>query len=115
MADSGEGSHGELQSRNPHEEMLKAALASDVVPHLYFNGFVNSVSTGDVLIVLKQNERPVVVLNTSYTVAKTLVEKLGELVAGLEDATKNTIMTTDQIESALTGLADSKEGTGDVC
>lgn len=84
-----------------YDEQLKESVESDLVPKLYGNGFVISLGTGDVMLLLKRNEQPVAVINLSYTVAKTLVEKLGALVARLEQDTAHTIMTTDYVTEKL--------------
>lgn len=101
MTDRDQGEPQDQKPMNQNAEFIDNAVRSNDVPHIYFNGFVNSISTGDVLLVLKSNERPVAVLNASYTLAKTLVEKLGELVTALETRTDNTIMTTDDVARAL--------------
>lgn len=80
---------------------VKAALQDNNLPTFYFNGFSSTLSTGDILIILKRNDKQVAVLNTSYTVAKTLVHKLGGIIAQLEAKTGNTIMTTDDIGAKL--------------
>lgn len=86
---------------------IENALNNKDLPHFYFNGFTNSVGTGDVLIILKRNNKPIAVLNMSYTIAKSLSVKLGETVKALEELTGNTIMTTDDILSKI------KEGEHD--
>lgn len=53
------------------------------------------------LIVLENNGKPVATLNISFTVAKTLVAKLNVTLQHLETATKNKIMTTDDVQGAL--------------
>lgn len=83
------------------EQRIKDALADKEVPHIHFNGFVNSIGTGDVIIVLESNNRPIAILNASYTVAKTLALKLGGLIHHLEEKSNNTIMTTDDITKVL--------------
>lgn len=80
---------------------IQKAVENPELPRLYFNGFSTTLSTGDVLIVLKQNDRPVAILNASYTVTKTLAQKLSGVIAKLEDITSNSIMTTDDIEDAI--------------
>jgi len=80
---------------------IKAALNNKEIPNINFNGFVNQIGPGDILIILERNQQPVAVINTSFTVAKTLAQKLGGLIANLEDATGNTIMTTDDIDRKL--------------
>jgi len=82
------------------EERIEAGINEDI-PNIYFNGFANTVGSGDVLIVLENNGKPVAVLNTSFTVAKTLVAKLNATLQHLETATKNKIMTTDDVQGAL--------------
>lgn len=80
---------------------IQKAVENKELPRLYFNGFATTLSTGDVMLVLKQNDEPVAILNTSYTVAKTLAQKLEGVIVILEDITGNTIMTTEQIENAI--------------
>jgi len=82
------------------EERIEAGIKADI-PNIYFNGFTNTVGSGDVLIVLESNGKPVATLNTSFTVAKTLVAKLNATLQHLETATKNKIMTTDDVQGAL--------------
>lgn len=66
------------------------------VPKIYFNGFLNALGAGDVAVTLKRGETPVAVLNMSYTVAKTLAEKLRKLIGNLETITDHNVMTTDE-------------------
>lgn len=84
-----------------HQEQIESALEDKELPTMYFNSFITSVGTGDVLIVLRQRDKPVAVLNTSYTVAKTLAEKLGGVLAVFEQKTGNTIMTSEHIGARL--------------
>jgi hypothetical protein len=90
-------------------ERLKQALDDAEIASVHFNGFTCSLGPGDVLIVLEQNGRPVQLLNASYTVAKTLAQKLSQLVAQLEDKTGNTIMTTEEVGKALGHEHDDSE------
>lgn len=83
------------------DAQLRQALEDPSIPKMYFNGFINVIGTADIIIVIKQNDRPIALLNTSYTVAKTLVEKLGKTISSLETQTGNTIMTTDYIEMRM--------------
>jgi hypothetical protein len=74
-----------MSDEKPSQEQVtqeRLARGMDVsVPQIYFNGFVSTMSSGDVLTVLERNGKPVVVLNMSYTVAKTLAISLGQLVS----------------------------------
>lgn len=91
------------------EEQIKNALADVEIPNIYFNGFINSVGMGDVMLVLTRSGKPVATLNMSYTLAKTLAEKLGGVVATIEQKSGNTIMTTDDIKRFFLGDNDGTE------
>ncbi len=90
----------ESKQRSPNER-IRDALDNKELPTIYFNGFVSSTGTGDVLIVLERHNQPVAVLSTSFTVAKTLAQKLSGLIINLENITGNTIMTTENIAKKL--------------
>lgn len=80
---------------------IVAALEQQAVPDVYANGFTVGLTNGDIVVVLERNGLPVTVVNMSFTISKTLVEKLGELVARLESTSKHDIMTTAQLDRAL--------------
>ena len=82
------------------EERTQRALDADV-PTIHFNGFVNGITTGDILTVLERNAVPVGILNMSFTVAKTLSVSLGSLIASIEEASGRTIMTTRELQTFL--------------
>jgi hypothetical protein len=82
-------------------ELVRKALEAPETPKFYANGFANALGMGDIVITFSTNYSPSVVINLSYTVAKTLSEKLAELIQHLEKSTGNTIMTTQEIEKAL--------------
>jgi hypothetical protein len=80
---------------------LDEALNTPDVQHLYANGFALGLTTADVSIILKQFNRPFAVMSLSYTLAKTLSEKLARLVAEWETKTGQRLVTTDQIQLAF--------------
>lgn len=82
-------------------EQVKIALNNPEIQKIYANGFISATGMGDIVILLKNADTPIAVLNLSYTVAKTLAIKLGGLITQLEEATETTIMTTDNISSAM--------------
>lgn len=86
-----------------YDAQLQGAIHNPTVPKLYINGFVNSLSTGDVVIVGKCNEEPVVVINLSYTIAKSLAEKLSGVVSMLEQKTGRDMLTADVVKASLEG------------
>jgi len=93
---------------------IEKAVADEAVPKIYFNGFINSLGSGDVTLVLTRNGQPVAVADASYTVAKTLAQKLNTLIHDLERDTGNTIMTTDEVNKAIIARRDgTPEGEDD--
>jgi len=73
----------------------------DNIQTLYFNGFTMGVSAADVVIALQVNGKPSVVLNASFTTAKTLGEGLISAISALEKRTQTTIMTTHNVDAAM--------------
>jgi citrate lyase gamma subunit len=82
------------------QERLARSMDADV-PQIYFNGFVSTMSSGDVLIVLERNSKPVVILNMSYTVAKTFALSLGQIISQFESGVERNMLTTDDVREAL--------------
>jgi hypothetical protein len=83
------------------EDRATKALSSDNVPKLYINGFIIFFGQGDIGLVFEQNNKPTATVNMSYTLAKTLVEKLGNTIRDFEEKTGNIIMTTDYIAQKM--------------
>lgn len=89
-------------------EKLETAVASKDIPHIYANGFVNALSNADIIVVLERQKSPVAVLNLSYTMAKSLAQKLSEIIKSFEKATGQTIMTTDIVNESLSKQTKQK-------
>ncbi len=82
--------------------MIKDAVSNADVPKIYTNGFGVGLSNADIVIILQRFGNPVAVLNLSYTLAKTLAQKLGGVVADFESKIAGQeILTTDRIDAAL--------------
>jgi len=81
--------------------LLALAIRDAGVPKLYANGFTLGLTNADTHIVLQLFGRPVAVLSLSYTLAKTLSEKLEKLVTEWEAKTGQQLATTDTIDSAF--------------
>jgi len=96
------------EKRKVAAKILQEA-AQNNVDTLYFNGFATGLGFGDITIVLQRNQKSVLVLNASYTIAKTLAIKLGELVSFLEEKTNQKMLTTDQVHECVAG--EEKSGT----
>jgi len=86
--------------KNLKGEVDKALKSSEVLK-IYANAFVIATGVGDMIILFKNGDIPVAILNLSYTLSKTLAIKLGRAISDLERMTGNTIMTTDQIIKAM--------------
>ncbi|AWW29024.1 hypothetical protein DN752_02100 [Echinicola strongylocentroti] len=61
-------------------------------------------------MVLTTNGKPTAVLNTSLTVAKTLHQKLDQMIKSIESASGNHIMTTEELQGSLNKAYPPKEG-----
>jgi hypothetical protein len=84
------------------ERQDRLARAIDAgVPEIYFNGFVISISGSDVMTGLERNGKPVVILNMSYTIAKTLAISLGQIISQFEEGVERNMLTTHDVERAL--------------
>jgi len=88
------------------QKIMQEAIASEQVVNIYGNGFICLNTNADMLIIMQKNQKPVAVINLSYTTAKTLSEKLGQMVRDFEKKTGNTIMTIDVIDEKLKGLPE---------
>ncbi len=75
---------------------------------LYANGFAIGMSNADVHIVLQMFGRPFAVWNLSYTLAKTLSEKLAVLVKEWETRIGHEIVTTDKVDLAFKDMVDKQ-------
>ncbi len=91
-----------LGGMNNPQDIIRYALESDEVEKIYANGFINFLNISDVGIILQLNNKPKVVLNISYSLAKTLHEKLGDLIKNFEEDSQHEIMTTDFIKKSVT-------------
>lgn len=88
------------------ETETPSLIVPDDCQTVYFNGFSMAIGTGDVVIALQLNGKPSMVLNTSYTMAKTLGEGLIKAITELETKTHSTIMTSHMVAAAITNTSD---------
>lgn len=87
---------------------IESAMSSGC-PQFYFNGFVNATTLGDMVVVVEKNGSPVAVLNMSYTVAKSLSVALSGAIGQFEEATKRSMLTTNEVEEAMSRENSSSE------
>jgi hypothetical protein len=90
------------------KKLIAESVASDQIINIYGNGFICFNSNADMVVIMQKNQKPIAIINLSYTTAKTLSEKLGHMVRDFEKTTGNTIMTIDVIDEK------SKGSPGDV-
>lgn len=95
MADTPKQSEAELS--------VEKAIDDPQVPKIYANSFGVGLTNADIFIVFQRfGPRPVAVVNLSYTLAKTLAQRLGTLVAEFEtNVAHQNILTTDRIDEAV--------------
>jgi hypothetical protein len=93
-------------------QLVEGAVADEKVPKIYTNGFALGFSNADVMIVLNRfGQRPVAVVNLSYTLAKTLAQRLGVLISEFESKAKQSMLTTDRIDELMkSDRPDENEG-----
>lgn len=89
-----------MSEEDEYTAQIKEALGSDLT-NVYFNGFTISVGAVDTILVLKLNNKPILLLNTTHSIAKTLAEKLGTVIASYEEGIGNNVLTTDEIDAKL--------------
>lgn len=82
------------------EERVEAANRAEI-PHLYFSGFMCSLSNADVILVGERAGVPVATVNLSFTIAKTLAASLANVVSTLEEKMGREIMTTHDIDKRM--------------
>ena len=99
---------GEAQQEQETLNDLEAVLTSQDIPQLYVNGFTTVISNTDICTVLERNGSPVAVLNISYTTAKSLAQKLSQLIADFETIAQHPLMTIEDVNSTLAQLKKGK-------
>jgi hypothetical protein len=82
---------------------LKVALDNPDIPKIYANSFGVGMTNADMFIVFQRfGPYPVGVVNLSYTLAKTLAQRLGTLISEFESSIAGqNILTTDRIDEAM--------------
>ena len=96
-------------SRQGTAEAIERAVTSDDVQKLYANGFALGMGNSDVMIVFNRfGGKPVAIVNLSYTLAKTLAQRMGTLVAEFEQTIGQDILTTDRVDEAVKAAKQAK-------
>ena len=74
------------------------AINDPDVPMHYANSFAVAQGNSDIGLFLFRFNKPEAVVSMSFTLAKTLAERLGEAISDLEKRTDRRIMTTSHVE-----------------
>src|SRR5579859_1781582 len=91
----------------PPNELLRAGIELPADKKFYFNGIAVATTPADVVIILLQNGQPIVTLNSSHGVAKTLAENLGTAIENIEKQIGQEIFSAEKMASFI-----SKEEKG---
>ena len=83
------------------ETQLFATAISSPIAKIYVNGFLLGQSFSDMTLVCQTNGTPSVLLNMSFTTAKSLAVKLNNIINTFEEKTKHTILTIDDIRTTM--------------
>lgn len=70
-------------------------------PKFYCNRFEITLGPGDVTVWGSRDAKPIMALNLSFTVAKSLSLTLGKMIAILEQGSDKPIMTSQEIEEII--------------
>jgi hypothetical protein len=68
------------------------------VPQIYVNNLQSGYNNTDFILLLESNGRPSAVLNMSYTLAKTLVETIGNNITDLEAKLGHSIRSMEEMD-----------------
>lgn len=93
------GSPKEHRVPTEPDKIIKA-LTSDEIQKIYSNGFAVAHSNSDVSIILQQHATPVGVVNMSFTLAKSLAQRLSEMINDIENRTGTPVLSTFEIDAA---------------
>ena len=85
----------------PTSSLTQAPPLPQADDTVYFNGFGIALSSGDVMVTLVRNGIPVLTMNGSYTVMKSLGAGLSKAVSELETMMATKIMTVDEISKVM--------------
>lgn len=81
------------------EDAFTLAQQDPQILKFYTNGFGIALSNADVGILLQLSGKPIGIMYLSYTLAKTLHERLGQVVRDFETQSNQKLLTTDQVDT----------------
>ena len=93
------------------EKRVQDALQLPDEKKFYFNGYTFSITATDIIIVIQKDDQPIAYLNTSHTIAKTLVKAMTKLIENFEKDTQHPILTLSEYEERLKNAASARDRT----
>lgn len=87
----------------------KASELPEEVPIHYFNGFDIAFGNADFTITFKLDNRQTCAFKGSYTIVKTLSQKLAESFGRFETLVGRPMLTSDEVLKALQDFVSKKE------
>lgn len=83
------------------QELLEQIGKDPEVAKIYSNGFTLGLSNADAYLLLKRSGQVVAMVNLSFTLAKTLHQKLGRMVAEFESRSGQALLTTEEVDGVF--------------
>ena len=91
-------------------DYIRSVLSQPGLKHQYVNGFTIHGAPNDVTLVLERDHIPGGTLTMTYSVAKSLQEKLDTLLKWYSESTGTVVLSTDELKAAqaihVQGLPD---------
>src|SRR5690349_13559453 len=101
MGDGADHMSNPDSQRDAAAEVLSKVKDDLSLPRIYTNGFAVGLSNADITVVLQLSGRPTHVMHMSFTLAKTLAQRLGRVVSEFETVLSTELITTDKIDAAF--------------
>jgi hypothetical protein len=102
MADDNPTQPPSGQPPSPQVEMAEVRIVDDPnAPIVYANGFGLGLGNADAHIDFVLGVKMVARLHLSYTLAKTLHQRLGQLIANFEARVERPMLTTSDVDTAF--------------
>lgn len=89
------------QIESTSRSAVHEAIGSPDVPKMYANGFTIGLSNADSHVLFQLDGRPVVIMHMSYSLVKTLHQKLARMVSEFETKANRDILTTENVDEVF--------------
>jgi hypothetical protein len=98
-----------MSDKSKIQQRLQKAINLPDEKKIYFTGFTVSISNVDVMISLERAGEPIAMLHTPHPVAKTLVEKLGNVISSFEEDSGYTFPSIQDMDEAVNKVREKDE------